>query len=99
MNKQANFDNVGYGLITLVAMGSLEGWPDIMYSAIDGRSEEDGPQKDANFWIALYFVSFILIGSFFFLNLFIGAICFNFDQAHKNKKTTMYSFLTEKQRK
>lgn len=37
VNKQANFDNVGYGLITLVAMGSLEGWPDIMYSAIDGR--------------------------------------------------------------
>ena len=44
-------------------------------------------QKDTNPYISYYFVSFILVGSFFFLNLFTGAIFFNFNKAHKNEKS------------
>jgi hypothetical protein len=30
-NRSTNFDNVYSGFITLFIVGSLEGWPDIMY--------------------------------------------------------------------
>lgn len=39
VNKSTNFDNVGTSLVTLFVMGSLEGWPDMMYSAIDAGSK------------------------------------------------------------
>lgn len=35
-NSNTNFDNVGTSLITLYVMGTLEGWPDMMYTAVDG---------------------------------------------------------------
>ena len=75
----------------------MEGWPDLMFQAIDGDSSEYGPQKDNHYEISLYFIAFILIGAFFFLNLFIGAICYHFDKCHKNEKCSMHSFLTDEQ--
>lgn len=77
----------------------MEGWPDIMFTAADANEDSVGPIKDGNILIAYYFIAFILIGSFFFLNLFTGAICYHFDKAHKNEKSCMYAFLTEDQNK
>ena len=79
--------------------GSLEGWPDIMYNVIDGDYPEYGPSKDNNFIICIFFIAFILVGSIFFMNLFIGTICFHFDKAHKNEKSCMYYFLSHDQNK
>jgi voltage-gated sodium channel type XI alpha len=42
---------------------------------------------------------FILIGSFFLLNLFVGALCYNFDKAQKNEKSIGYLFMTPEQAK
>jgi len=35
MKWDQNFDNVGNGMITLFVVSSLEGWPDIMFQALD----------------------------------------------------------------
>jgi hypothetical protein len=43
--------------------------------------EDKGPKKDANPANAFFFVVFILIGSFFFLNFFVGVIFLNFEAA------------------
>jgi hypothetical protein len=59
-----------------------------------------GPSKGAYTYIAYYFVAFILIGSFFFLNLFTGAIFFHFNKAQKNEKnksSKLSIFMTEDQ--
>lgn len=34
-NINTNFDNIGSSLVTLFAIGTLEGWPDMMYAAVD----------------------------------------------------------------
>jgi hypothetical protein len=34
-NQDHNFDHVGYGMITLFVVSSLEGWPDIMFYSLD----------------------------------------------------------------
>lgn len=41
---------------------------------------EDQPEYEANLYMYLYFVIFIIFGSFFTLNLFIGVIIDNFNQ-------------------
>ena len=81
-----NFDNVINAMLTLFIVSSLEGWPDIMYQATDGTGVEEGPTINATPMASYYFVSFILVGSFFFLNLFIGVIFFYFDDCSKQEK-------------
>jgi hypothetical protein len=76
-------------MLTLFIVASLEGWPDIMYQGIDSTSVEKGPEKDASFFLSLYFVGFILIGSFFFLNFFIGVIFLNFEEAQNEEKKAL----------
>ena len=61
-------------MMALFIVISLEGWDKIMYQAIDSRDVDLAPEKNYNEFASMYFISFILIGSFFFLNLFIGVI-------------------------
>jgi len=76
-----NFSNIYHAMVTLFVISSLEGWPNIMFIAIDSNEPQYGPEKDNFKIIAFYFVGFILIGSFFLLNLFVGVIFFHFQQA------------------
>uniref|UniRef100_A0A6Q2YDV3 Sodium channel protein n=1 Tax=Esox lucius TaxID=8010 RepID=A0A6Q2YDV3_ESOLU len=57
---------------------TFKGWMDIMYAAIDSRKVEDQPIYEDNLYMYIYFVIFIIFGSFFTLNLFIGVVtkCF-----------------------
>jgi hypothetical protein len=76
-----NFDSVGEAMITLFIISSLEGWPDIMYIAVDSTGVAKGPKIDSTPYAAYFFLIFILIGSFFFLNFFVGVIFLNFEEA------------------
>ncbi len=44
---------------------------------------DDQPKWEANIGMYLYFVAFIVVGSFFTLNLFIGVIIDNFNMLKK----------------
>ena len=70
----SNFDDIGQAMMTLFVIASLEGWPDIMYQAIDVTKKDNGPKYEASPGHAGFFIIFILIGSFFFLNFFIGVL-------------------------
>lgn len=82
-------------MLTLFVVSSLEGWPDLMYQGIDATGVETGPKKDSNILYSLFFVTFILVGSFFFLNFFVGVIFLNFEEVQKMEKES--SFLNDKQ--
>jgi hypothetical protein len=91
----ANFDNVFTAMITLFIVSTLESWPDIMYQAVDGQGTKKGPKVNANPIAAYFFVIFIFIGSFFFLNFFVGVIFLNYEQAQKTEKESW--FMTKKE--
>lgn len=62
---------------------TFEGWMEVMADAVDARGEDLQPQREANLYAYLYFVIFIVCGSFFTLNLFIGVIIDNFNMLKK----------------
>uniref|UniRef100_A0A8C4VD37 Sodium channel protein n=1 Tax=Falco tinnunculus TaxID=100819 RepID=A0A8C4VD37_FALTI len=76
---------------------TFKGWMDIMYAAVDSRNVLDQPKYEDNLYMYLYFVIFIIFGSFFTLNLFIGVIIDNFNQ--QKKKISQDIFMTEEQKK
>ncbi|XP_068051864.1 sodium channel protein type 1 subunit alpha isoform X6 [Anomalospiza imberbis] len=77
---------------------TFKGWMDIMYAAIDSREVLEQPKYEDNLYMYLYFVIFIIFGSFFTLNLFIGVIIDNFNQ-QKKKFGGQDIFMTEEQKK
>ncbi len=68
-----NWENIGRSMLTLFTVLTLEGWPGIMYPLLDLH----GP------WVALYFVSFVLIATFIVFNMAIGVILNSLNTAHK----------------
>uniref|UniRef100_A0A3B5MVD1 Sodium channel protein n=1 Tax=Xiphophorus couchianus TaxID=32473 RepID=A0A3B5MVD1_9TELE len=97
-NVKINFDNVGAGYLALLQVATFKGWMDIMYAAVDSRNLEEQPDYEVNLYMYLYFVIFIIFGSFFTLNLFIGVIIDNFNQ-QKKKISCQDIFMTEEQKK
>ncbi|XP_026552918.1 sodium channel protein type 3 subunit alpha isoform X10 [Pseudonaja textilis] len=97
-NVKVNFDNVGAGYLALLQVATFKGWMDIMYAAVDSRDVKEQPYYEDNLYMYLYFVIFIIFGSFFTLNLFIGVIIDNFNQ-QKKKFGGQDIFMTEEQKK
>jgi hypothetical protein len=60
---------------------------EIMADAVDARDVDLQPQWEASLHNYFYFVIFIVCGSFFTLNLFIGVIIDNFNMLKKKVKS------------
>ena len=63
-----HWGSLGAALLTLFQLVTLEGWVEVMQTAM-----EEVP------WAWLYFVSFVLIGTFVVLNLFIAVVINNLE--------------------
>ncbi|NXO54411.1 SCN5A protein, partial [Aramus guarauna] len=98
VNVKVNFDNVGSGYLALLQVATFKGWMEIMYAAVDSREKNEQPQMEHSLFMYLYFVNFIIFGSFFTLNLFVGVIIDNFNQ-QKKKISGEDIFMTEEQKK
>ncbi|XP_066201105.1 sodium channel protein type 9 subunit alpha [Saccopteryx leptura] len=97
-NLKVNFDNVGFGYLSLLQVATFKGWMDIMYAAVDSVDVDEQPIYEHSLYMYIYFVIFIIFGSFFTLNLFIGVIIDNFNQ-QKKKLGGQDIFMTEEQKK
>jgi hypothetical protein len=78
-------------MISLFVLSSLEGWPEYLFQSVDGGPPETGPVKDNNQWAVVLFVVFIVIGSFFCVNLFVAMISMNFHLSQEKIKSKILS--------
>ncbi|XP_066265874.1 sodium channel protein type 4 subunit alpha B-like [Branchiostoma lanceolatum] len=83
INSKINFDNVGQAYLVLFQVATFKGWIEIMADAVDVRGVGMQPDRETSLFFYLYFVVFIIFGSFFTLNLFIGVIIDNFNAQKK----------------
>ncbi|RLN47503.1 hypothetical protein BBJ29_000588 [Phytophthora kernoviae] len=75
-----NFNNVGMAMLTFFEISTTEGWASVMVAAIDSSDIGMQPIRDNNMNWALFFVAFMMVGSFFVVNLFVGVIIDNFNR-------------------
>ena len=72
---------------------------EVMADAVDCREIDEQPEYEASKYNYFYFVIFIVCGSFFTLNLFIGVIIDNFNALKKKYEGgVLEMFLTESQK-
>jgi hypothetical protein len=78
--REYSFDNVLAGLLTLFEVATLEGWPWIMNAGLDAAVRPglaSKPMQNPNY--AWFFVAFIIVGTFFAVNLFTGIVIQNYN--------------------
>lgn len=51
-----------------------------MQTGIDSQEESQGPLLNNKIWISIYFIIFVIIFSFFFINVFVGMIILTFQE-------------------
>lgn len=66
--------------------------PKITLKIVPLLKVEDQPDYEVNIYMYIYFVVFIIFGSFFTLNLFIGVIIDNFNQQKKKIRPVLSSY-------
>ncbi|KAK7233034.1 voltage-gated sodium channel [Aureococcus anophagefferens] len=80
-----SFDNVFVATLSLFEMATTEGWIGVMYAAVDSTGSANMPRRDENpGWYAVFLI-FMLVGSFLFLNLFVGVVCDSFEKMRGDK--------------
>uniref|UniRef100_A0A3Q1K1H5 Voltage-dependent L-type calcium channel subunit alpha n=1 Tax=Anabas testudineus TaxID=64144 RepID=A0A3Q1K1H5_ANATE len=87
-NSDFNFDNVLQGMMALFAVSTFEGWPGLLYRAIDSHAEDVGPIYNYRVVISIFFIIYIIIIAFFMMNIFVGFVIVTFqeqgEQEYKN---------------
>uniref|UniRef100_A0A8D2ZK28 Voltage-dependent L-type calcium channel subunit alpha n=1 Tax=Scophthalmus maximus TaxID=52904 RepID=A0A8D2ZK28_SCOMX len=88
LNNDFNFDNVFYGMLALFTISTFEGWPKLLYRAIDSDEEDMGPVFNNRVDVSIFFIIYIILIAFFMMNIFVGFVIVTFqeqgEQEYKN---------------
>jgi voltage-gated sodium channel len=82
----AHWGTLGRALLTLFNLTTLDNWVQIMNTAMEHHS-----------WAWVYFVSFVVIGTFVVINLFIAIIVNSLDEAKAERPAEVEGPITQEQ--
>ncbi|KAJ8001628.1 hypothetical protein DPEC_G00171450 [Dallia pectoralis] len=99
INQKYNFDNLGKALMSLFVVASKDGWVEIMYQGLDAVGLDQQPIINYRQSMLLYFISFLLIVSFFVLNMFVGVVVENFQKCRQNQEEEEAKRMEEKRQR
>uniref|UniRef100_A0A3B5QTR6 Voltage-dependent T-type calcium channel subunit alpha-1H-like n=1 Tax=Xiphophorus maculatus TaxID=8083 RepID=A0A3B5QTR6_XIPMA len=99
IRRKYNFDNLGQALMSLFVLSCKDGWVSIMYDGLDAVGVDQQPKRNNNPWMLLFFISFLLIVSFFVLNMFVGVVVENFHKCRQQQEEEEARLREEKRQK
>ena len=83
-------------MVTLFKMSTTEGWVGTMWNGVDSVAIDREPQLKRNIYWVFFFMAFIIVGSQFLMNLFVGVVINTFNS--EKEKLGKNHLLTERQR-
>jgi voltage-gated sodium channel len=81
-----NWGTLPRSILTLFQILTLEGWVEIMFAV-----------TNVNPLYVIYFVSFIMIGTFVVINIFVAVIVKKSEEAYKQIENTIITPVTQKE--
>ena len=69
-----NFDSLGNALVTMFQVATTDNWDTIMYTGIDSVDSVTAPIPRHRSFLYVYFMSFVVIVSYFLLNVFVSVM-------------------------
>jgi len=73
-----SFDNIGQAMLTVFQCITLEGWTDMLYWVHDSQGRT---------WQWFYFVTMVVLGSFFVMNLILGVLSGEFSKEREKAQS------------
>ena len=80
-------------MLSLFEMMTTEGWLTVMFAGVDSTGIDSQPKRDSKLFSIVFFVGFMIVGSQFILNLFVGVVIDNFNKIKEKELGNI--FLTE----
>ncbi|XP_050767549.1 voltage-dependent L-type calcium channel subunit alpha-1S isoform X2 [Gymnogyps californianus] len=80
LHSNFHFDNVFSAMMSLFTVSTFEGWPELLYMAIDTNAEDTGPIYNYRVEIAMFFIIYIILIAFFMMNIFVGFVIVTFQE-------------------
>ncbi|XP_053881261.1 voltage-dependent L-type calcium channel subunit alpha-1S-like [Malaclemys terrapin pileata] len=80
-----HFDKVISAMMSHFTVSTFEGWPQLLYKAIDTHTEDMGPIYNYRVEIAIFFIIYIILIAFFMMNLFVGFVLVTFQEQGENE--------------
>ena len=76
-------------MTTLFGMMSTEGWLDVMWSTVDSTQIYQVPKRNNSAAFVFFFMFFMIVGTLFILNLFVGVVINTFDKEKEKLSNNM----------
>ncbi|NWX23478.1 CAC1S protein, partial [Aegotheles bennettii] len=80
VHSSFHFNNVFSAMMSLFTVSTFEGWPELLYMAIDTNAEDTGPIYNYRVEIAMFFIIYIILIAFFMMNIFVGFVIVTFQE-------------------
>ncbi|XP_007456198.1 PREDICTED: voltage-dependent L-type calcium channel subunit alpha-1S [Lipotes vexillifer] len=75
-----HFDNVLSAMMSLFTVSTFEGWPELLYRAMDSQEEDGGPAHNRRPEVAVFFIAYIILVALFMMNIFVGFVIVTFQE-------------------
>jgi voltage-dependent calcium channel N type alpha-1B len=78
--RDFNYDNVMAAMLTLFAVQTGEGWPQVLQNSMDATFEDYGPLPHFRMEMSIFYIVFFIVFPFFFVNIFVALIIITFQE-------------------
>ncbi|CAG7728468.1 unnamed protein product, partial [Allacma fusca] len=75
-----HYDNVFMAMLTLFAVQTGEGWPQVLQNSMAATDEDRGPLPHHRIEMSLFYVVYFIVFPFFFVNIFVALIIITFQE-------------------
>jgi hypothetical protein len=88
LNRQENWCKINLTLIRILIKYIIKNITYrnlIMNAAMDGDNDENGPSHYNYFYISVFFIFYVIVSSFFMMNIFVGTLMHHYNDVYRYK--------------
>ncbi|KAK3929328.1 Voltage-dependent calcium channel type A subunit alpha-1 [Frankliniella fusca] len=75
-----HYDNVMAAMLTLFAVQTGEGWPQVLQNSMAATYENTGPIQNFRIEMSIFYIVYFIVFPFFFVNIFVALIIITFQE-------------------
>ncbi|XP_043464353.1 voltage-dependent calcium channel type A subunit alpha-1 isoform X7 [Leptopilina heterotoma] len=80
LTQSFHYDNVMAAMLTLFAVQTGEGWPQILQNSMAATYEDRGPIQNFRIEMSIFYIVYFVVFPFFFVNIFVALIIITFQE-------------------
>ncbi|KAK4308761.1 hypothetical protein Pmani_019561 [Petrolisthes manimaculis] len=75
-----HYDNVIFAMLTLFAVQTGEGWPQVLQNSMAATNEDQAPKPQVAVEMSIFYIVYFIVFPFFFVNIFVALIIITFQE-------------------